>query len=410
MHVEEDPIHPAPATAARRFIAGRNATLLLVSALTIMSGATISPSLPALEAHFASVENAELLTRLALTMPALFIALCAPFAGAVADRFGRRRLLFTAMIVYGCAGMSGLFLDSLTAILTGRALLGVAVAATMTVATALIADYFSGAERDRFMGLQSSAIGFSGVVFLAGGGLLAEWHWRAPFAVYGLAFLLLPAAVVFLREPLRAATGAHAAPAGENGPPLWPVFAVFGAAVLNSVIFYMVPTQLPFYVQAMEGDAPARTGLMLGAMTLVSALVSLLFYARVRARLGLAGVFAAGFALTAAGNLVTAAAASFAMVAAGLPLIGMGMGLVMPNLATASMYLAPPSMRGRAAGGLTASIFAGQFISPLISQPVVARFGFGALYLAAAATLAALAALILVVLRYGHARARDKTP
>jgi MFS family permease len=362
-----------------------------------------------LEAHFALVENAELLTRLALTMPALFIALCAPFAGVVADRFGRRRLLFTAMVVYSCAGMSGLFLDSLTAILAGRALLGVAVAATMTVATALIADYFSGTERDRFMGLQSSAIGFSGLVFLTGGGLLAEWHWRAPFAVYGLAFVLLPAAFVFLREPLRAAAGAHAAPAGENGHALWPVFAVFGAAVLNSVIFYMVPTQLPFYVQAMEGDAPARTGLMLGAMTLVSALVSLFFYARVRARLGLAGVFAVGFALTAAGNSVTGAAASFAGVAAGLPVIGMGMGLVMPNLATASMYLAPPSMRGRAAGGLTASIFAGQFISPLISQPVVAHFSYDSLYLSAGATMSAVAALTLFARRHRRAPARGRT-
>lgn len=90
-------------------IPGRKATLLLIAALTIMSGATIAPSLPAIEAHFAATKNAGLLTRLVLTLPALFIAFCAPFAGGLADRFGRRPLLIGSIVLYGFAGISGLW-------------------------------------------------------------------------------------------------------------------------------------------------------------------------------------------------------------------------------------------------------------------------------------------------------------
>lgn len=66
----------------------RKATLLCLAALTVMAGATLAPSLPALENHFVDTANSELLTRLVLTLPALFIALFAPLAGVVFDRFG----------------------------------------------------------------------------------------------------------------------------------------------------------------------------------------------------------------------------------------------------------------------------------------------------------------------------------
>ena len=48
--------------------------------------------------------------------------------------------------------------------------------------------------------------------------------------------------------------------------------------------------------------------------------------------------------------------------------------------AAGAMAVAPPSIRGRVAGVLTASIFIGQFLSPLISQPWVDAFGYRAIY------------------------------
>jgi hypothetical protein len=51
------------------------ATLLLVSTLTVMAGATIAHSLPAMRQHFSEVPNADYWVRLILTVPALFIAI-----------------------------------------------------------------------------------------------------------------------------------------------------------------------------------------------------------------------------------------------------------------------------------------------------------------------------------------------
>lgn len=381
--------------------AGRNITLLLISTLTIMSGATISPSLPAIESHFAGSPNVEILTRLVLTLPALSIVICAPFAGGLADRFGRRPLLIVAALLYGLGGMSGLLAESLPALLVGRALLGVAVAGVMTTATALVGDYFSGPARDRFMGYQSAFVGFGGLIFLTGGGMLAELHWRAPFAVYGLSLVLIPAVVAFIDEPVRSRMPSLAASTQVSAGTAWfAVVAVYIAAVLNSVAFYLLPTQLPFHLNAMGIGSPTLAGLAIGLSSLIGAIAAL-GYARLRARFGVIGVFSLAFGLMATGYILLGLASALVMVLLAAAVVGLGLGMMMPNIAAAAMAAAAPEMRGRVAGGMTASIFAGHFISPFASQPMIAAFGFANTYLYTGLAVGSVAVLggVVAVLR-----------
>lgn len=373
---------------------GSAVTLLFVSALTIMAATAISPGLPAIEAAFAGRENAALLTRLLITMPALVIACVAPMAGSLTDRFGRWRVLVGAVLLYGFAGMSGLVLDTLHGLLFGRALLGAAVAGIMTATTALIGDLYSGSGRDRFMGLQTAFTGVGGLVFMTAGGLLSEAGWRAPFAIYGLAFVVFPAVVVYLAEPRRTGQMMTAEPTGAF--PWLAIAALFFAAAFNSLIFYLIPTQLPFHLHALGVTSPSVAGMTLGVFNLAIAVASL-GYGYLRARIGILGGLGLGFGLMAAGYGIIAAAASHAFVLTGLVATGAGMGCIMPGLMAGAMTLAPPSVRGRVAGGLTASIFLGQFLSPLASQPWVGWFGYGAAF-RDMGLLLALASLLAVLL------------
>jgi MFS family permease len=124
--------------------------------LTVMASAIVAPSLPAMLQHFESVPNAAYWVRLVLTLPALFIAISAPILGILVDRIGRKPLLFLSLIIYGLAGSSGLWLNSLDTIIIGRAFLGVSVAGISISTTTLIADYYSGAARGKFLGLQAA--------------------------------------------------------------------------------------------------------------------------------------------------------------------------------------------------------------------------------------------------------------
>lgn len=369
---------------------GRKATLLFAATLTIMAGTTIAPSLPAIEAAFADVDNVQLLSRMVLTLPALFVALCAPLIGSLADRYGRLRLLVASILLYGISGVSGLFADSLPVLLAGRAALGIAIGGIMTLITALVGDYFAGQERERYLGLQQAFTGLGGVVFVLGGGMLADFHWRAPFAVYALAFVMVPAVILFLNEPRRFAISAPAAGRTE-APANWlPVAALCLLSFLINLSFYVVPSQLPFHLRAIGTAAPSSAGLALGLHNLVMAGTAL-FYGRLRASLGIPAIFAIGLTLMALGFLLVSVSGTMISILAAMAICGAGLGVAMPNLMSAAISVATPSTRGRVAGTVAASMFLGHFSSPFASQPWIEAFGYAATFRDAGLGLALLA-------------------
>jgi len=384
----------------------RNATLLFISTLTIMSGATISASLPGIAARFADVENVALLSRLVLTLPAVFIALFSPAAGFLVDRFGRKPLMLFSLALFAVAGASGLVLDTLPGLLAGRAVLGIAVGGLMTATTALVGDFFQGAARDRYMGLQQAFVGVGGTIFLTGGGFLAEVHWRGPFLIYTVALLILPAALAFLPEPHRA-RAAGPATAGEGdrlgGRAMALLGLLFLAAAINMIAFYMIPTQLPFHLKALGFGAPSLAGVAIGAGQIVG-VASALAFAPLRRRLGLVGLFGLGFTSAGISYFLLWHAESYAAVLLAMTVSGICMGTIMPTFAASAMLLAPPALRGRISGLLVSGIFAGQFLSPIVSQPLVGSFGFGGAFAVAGATTLAvgLAAFAACLLRPGH--------
>lgn len=378
----------------------RLATLLLASTLTVMAGATIVSSLPAIGVEFAATPGVAVLVPLVLTLPALFVAVGAPVAGVAVDRVGRRPLLVGGLVLYAAAGVSGFVLDSLGTLLVGRALLGVAVAALMTSATTLVADYYDGARRDAVMGYQGAAMAFGGVLFLPLGGVLADVGWRFPFLVYGASLLLLPAALWSLPEPADAcdpryrfdpqacdlATGVRLTDGGAptDGGTLTisrrALLAVYATALVGMLAFFAIPVQLPFYLAQLADSTGTSIGLTIAVGTLTAGVASTQFQ-RVRRRLDVTQVVAATFGLLAVGFWLVGVADDLVGVVAGLAISGVGLGLLGPNLNGWLAANAPEARRGQVLGGLTSVIFVGQFCSPLVLQPVVSSAGYASTFL-----------------------------
>ena len=362
---------PAPQTSvAKPLLRG---TLLAASTLTIMAGATIAPGLPRMQAHFADVAQADLLVRLVLTIVALAVALFSPIAGWLADRFGRKPLLLFGLALYAVAGTSGLYLETLPALLLGRVLLGVAVSSITTASSALVADSFAGVQRTQFIGLQAAFTGFGGVLFLPLGGMLADIGWHAPFAVYFASLAILPFALWGIDEPIKAT----AATLDWVQPGI--VRQIYVLALLQMIVFYIGPTQIPFLLQNVIGLAPSLTGYVVALFTLSSALTSLQ-YANVRHRLDERAVTVLGFALLGLGWFVFGLTQSLWVILGGMVVSGIGGGLLGPNFAAWLAGLAPAHARGRVLSGLSTSLFLGQFLSPILAQPFVSTVGLDGVF------------------------------
>lgn len=365
--------------------------------MTIMASATITPALPGMQRHFAAEPHAELLVRLVLTLPGLAIMVSAPLLAKLSGRTGRVPLLLACLALYTVGGGSGLLLDSLPALLVGRAVLGIGIAGIMTTSTALIADHHDPEEHGRVLGLQGAAMGFGGVVALLLGGLLAALDWRGPFAIYLLAIPMLALVLRFVPD----APGQPADPTDTTtaASPWQPrLLGLYALIFIGVVVFYTVPTQAPFWLAEVGGAGPAVAGALIAAVNLVMTLVGLNFR-RLRARWSFPVLAIAMFAAFAVGLVVLGSAGALWTAALGMVVVGLGVGLQNPTVNGWLVSTASRGVRTRSLGLLTSALFLGQFSSPLIAQPVIDAVGMGTTFVLAGALAAAVGIVVAVIHR-----------
>ncbi|TWC15498.1 MULTISPECIES: MFS transporter [unclassified Pseudomonas] len=343
--------------------------LMLGSSLTIMGSVMVSPVLPRLGAEFGPVEpRADLLLPLAVTGPALAIALCAPLAGWLADRVGRKALLVLATLLYAVLGALPAMLDSLPAIVATRLLFGCTEAAVMTCCATLIADYWHDEERLRYVNRQVVTIGLVGALFFVVGGALGEHSWRSPFLLYLLPLLLVPSMMKVLWEPPLARRSATRSP--NDGAGLTKV-AVLPLVVGNLMIFggmvlaFVLPVQAPMLLVSLGITSSTMIGMAAG-LSLLATLVGSLMWPMLRRRFGIAGCNALLLGLASLGLWLLTRAQSYNEVLVSVLIQGLGFGLLVPNVMAPVMNALTASTRGRGLGGFTAFLYLGQFASPLV--------------------------------------------
>lgn len=369
---------------------GVKITLLLASSLTVMAGALIAPALPKMAEAFEGLPNVDFLTKLLLSVPALFIAVFSPLAGTIIDRLGKIKPMLFMMVLYGIAGSAGLYLDDLYQIIGSRALLGIGVAVIMTTATTLIGDYFEGEERMRFLGIQGAFMAFGGTIFVSLSGILADFSWRYPFSVYLASFLVIILTMIFLFEPSKEITEDYKTPASKTSN--WNLYlTIYTATFFGMALFYLIPTQLPFLMKEIGVTSASLGSIGLVVATFTAAVASA-NYRMIARRLGFRQIYTVLFSFATVGLFLVQWVHSIEMAIFSMAIAGMGFGLLMPNASLCLIANSAPAVRGKVIGGLTSAVFLGQFFSPIIMQPIVRSYGIKPAYL-----IGAVGSLLLAV-------------
>jgi len=115
-------------------------------------------------------------------------ALASPFAGYVADRFGRRHVIALSLFVWSADTWATAHATSYDQLLATRAIMGLSEAFYIPAALALIADHHGAATRSRAVGLHQIGI-YIGVMLGSLGGYVADdpaLGWRWAFTGLGL--------------------------------------------------------------------------------------------------------------------------------------------------------------------------------------------------------------------------------
>jgi len=197
--------------------------------------------------------------------------------------------------------------------------------------------------------------------------------WRAPFAVYLLPIVLFPLIYIYVSKP---------PPSEQDLGEMNERFPVRHAALLYALgfitmlIFYFIPTQLPFLAIELGADSLKYGGFAV-VLSQVFASVASMRYQWLRSKLSNHAILLLSFSSISIGFLLLSQASSLTGMFVSMPFIGIGLGFNFPNLTIWMMSKVPATMRGRAAGGLSTAIFLGQFLSPLFSQPLAKYMGLG---------------------------------
>src|SRR3954452_3153779 len=167
---------------------GRDAGHRSVLIVTCLALATVVSAVASLNVAIPSIarDTHASLTELSWVVDAyalVFAALLLP-AGAIGDRFGRRKVLLVGLTVFGVASAAAMTRADASWLIAMRALLGLGAALVMPATLSTITTTFPAAERAKAVGTWAGVAGASAILGLLTSGLVLEWwSWRSVFAV-----------------------------------------------------------------------------------------------------------------------------------------------------------------------------------------------------------------------------------
>jgi MFS family permease len=362
--------------APKRMADWRQGWILVISGfLPVMAIIALAPTLPTLLAHFHDVPNAALMVPLLITAPSACIALFAPGAGAIADRFGRRPLLLWSMVFYGAGGLVPFAIDNFWAVVGGRFVIGIGEAGVLTVVNTLLADYYAEQERHRWLMIQGVVGSVLGTVTIASSGFLAAQGWQWPFLVYAVAIPILLASIAFLFEPesRRKQDGAAQQAPAATPFPYRVSLMVAGVTVLLSTIYYVQVINFSVLLKDLGVSDPKSIGLSMALPSIGVPLGAIVF--RLTTRFGAGAQIFLVFLGYAIGLSGIGLAPDYQVALAFAFVQQLANGIIVPALIAWAQSKFSFEHRGRGMGWWASSFFVAQFLSPAVVNLMRASVG-----------------------------------
>ncbi|MFD3998077.1 Bcr/CflA family multidrug efflux MFS transporter [Streptomyces sp. NPDC058583] len=376
-HITERAPESTGTAATRR--TGLLVTLVL-GGLTALPPLSMDMYLPALPEVTGALNAPAATVQLTLTACLAGMALGQLVVGPMSDKWGRRRPLLIGMIVYVLATAVCALAPTAELLIGFRLLQGLAGAAGIVIARAVVRDLYDGVEMARFFSTLMLISGAAPIIApLIGGQILRITDWRGVFYVLTVIGVLLTLVVWrFLAETL-APERRHEGGVGQALRTMKGLLAdrVFAGYMLTgglafAALFAYISAS-PFVVQEIYGASPQTFSLLFGLNS-----IGLVAVGQINGKLLVGRVSldkALGWGL---GTILVSSLALLLMtsgvfgevglvpIAAGLFVLMSAMGLAMPNT-NAQALMRTPHAAGSASALLgTTSFLVGAVASPLV--------------------------------------------
>lgn len=369
--------------------------ILLVTLLSVAGVASIIPIFPELsEALNVSRDKIGLM----ITVFSLPGAIFAPLIGVVADRWGRKKILLLALVLFGVCGTLCFFSRVFEVILVLRFFQGLGAACLGIVNITLIGDIFSEGPRIRAMGYNSGVMSIATALFPAVGGLLAAIHWSYPFLIPLLALVVAFLVFFYLDnpEPEDKHSMVHYLKNVIKSVRTREAMMLFLLSFATFILLFgVIMTYLPIWLQEQFGMTSKQIGFLLSFVAVSTGLAASQLN-RISRWVSMKYLIALGFVAFMAGFLLLPYVNSIYSLLALLLVVGVGQGINVPAVFNILTSIAPLEHRGAFMSVNSTAIRAGQALGPLFTGLLFGLWGLSWVFWIAAMVAAFFLLLLLV--------------
>ena len=226
------------------------ALLWIVALLNYMDRQMLSTMQEAMKADIAELNRAEAFGALMAVFLWIY-GLVSPFAGIVADRISRRRLVIGSLFVWsGVTWLMG-YASNFQELYILRAVMGISEALYIPSALSLIADWHEGKSRSLAIGIHMTGLYVGQAVGGFGATIAASFSWHATFqwfGIIGIAYSVILAMLLHDRPKAPSANTEKAPTEATKGKKenLWSgLSVVFSTWAFWVILFYFAAPSLP---------------------------------------------------------------------------------------------------------------------------------------------------------------------
>lgn len=349
----------------------------------------VSPVLGQISSHFPNVDVS--LVQMLVTVPALFAVVVAIISGWLVVKISKKKLLLFAAAVAAVTGFLPYLSDNFALLFVSRAVFGISLGIGTALNTAVVVDFFDGAERVAAMGIQGASVGAGMVAVTTISGLLGKNGFTHSYMINLIAVLALAGLLVFLPETGRTKVAAH-----EKIHINARVLRISFLGMLEFFFLISYTTNIAMYISGkLAGDtgvSGALTGIFAGAQILIGLLLG--FVTRFTKRYTLP---AAMLSFAVGAVILILFPDNFAFLSVGAVFCGFSQGIFVPQAMVECSNSVPQASAAMASACFTCAMEIGVLISPTClnkaSELIFGQATAGNVYRIAAAAMAVAAVI-----------------
>ena len=350
----------------------------------IMAVASITPAFPKVVKELnISAKDVGLLISI-FSFPGILLT---PFLGVIADRWGRKKIIFPSLMLFGIAGGLCFFVHDFKLLLILRLIQGIGAAPLGALTVTIIGDLYSRKELIAAMGYNSSVRSIGSASYPAIGGALAMMGWHYPFILPVIAipigFLVLfnlktpePENEVHIREHLNI---------------VWKKLRnrqVIGLLVIGIIIFIMLFGSYMTCFPLLLGNSFAASTLIIGFIMASASLIAAFTSSQLGKIIKLFSrktILKMSFILYALALLIIPLISQLRLFFIPVIIFGIAHGMSIPVIQALLVEAAPLKYRATfmSVSGMTFRV--GQTLGPFLMGLVIGVWGIGGAFYVGAA-------------------------